>query len=62
MHRDDLTKNDITVQEEFPLTTISKTVTDLLASSGRIDLLRQAISDARREGYISDLVEKTLTG
>jgi predicted transcriptional regulator of viral defense system len=54
VHRDDLTKNDITVQEGLPLTTISRTVTDLLASGGRIDLLRQAISDARREGYISD--------
>jgi predicted transcriptional regulator of viral defense system len=52
VHRDDLTKNDITVQEGLPLTTISKTVTDLLASGGRIGLLRQAISDARREGYI----------
>ncbi len=53
VHRDDLTKNDTTVQEGLPLTTISKTVTDLLASGGRIDLLRQAISGARREGYIS---------
>jgi predicted transcriptional regulator of viral defense system len=54
VHHDDLTKDDITVQEGLPLTTISKTVTDLLASGGRIDLLRQAISDARREGYIGD--------
>jgi predicted transcriptional regulator of viral defense system len=52
VHRDDLTKNDITVQEGLPLTTVSKTVKDLLASGGRIDLLRQAIADARREGYI----------
>jgi predicted transcriptional regulator of viral defense system len=52
VHRDDLTKDDITVQEGLPLTTISKTVTDLLGCGGRIDLLRQAISDARREGYI----------
>jgi predicted transcriptional regulator of viral defense system len=54
VHCDDITKNDITVQEELPLTTISKTITDLLASGGRIDLLRQAISDARREGYIGN--------
>jgi predicted transcriptional regulator of viral defense system len=52
VHHGDLTKNDITVQEGLPLTTISRTVTDLLASGGRIDLLRQAVSDARREGYI----------
>ena len=52
VHHDDLTQSDITVHEGLPLTTISKTVTDLLAAGGRIDLLRQAISDARREGYI----------
>jgi predicted transcriptional regulator of viral defense system len=52
VHHDDLTKSDITVHEGLPLTTISKTVTDLLSAGGRIDLLRQAISDARREGYI----------
>jgi hypothetical protein len=40
VHGDDLIKDDITVQEGLPLTTISKTVTDLLASGGRIDLLR----------------------
>jgi len=54
VHRDDLRTNHITVQEGLPLTTISKTVTDLLASGARVDLLRQAISDARREGYIGD--------
>jgi predicted transcriptional regulator of viral defense system len=54
VHRADLTKDDITVQEGIPLTTISRTVTDLLRSGSRIDLLRQAISDARREGYIRD--------
>ena len=52
VHRADLTKDDITVHEGIPLTTISRTVTDLLRSGSRIDLLRQAISDARREGYI----------
>ncbi|MFN0102348.1 MAG: hypothetical protein ACKV2U_09700 [Bryobacteraceae bacterium] len=52
VHHDDLTKSDITVHEGLPLTSISKTVTDLLAAGGRIDLLRQAIADARREGYI----------
>ena len=33
---------------------ISKTVTDLLKSRGRTDLVRQAISDGRREGFISE--------
>jgi predicted transcriptional regulator of viral defense system len=54
IHRADLTKDDITIHEGIPLTTISRTVTDLLRSGSRIDLLRQAISDACREGYIRD--------
>lgn len=52
LHRDDLTPADIAIYEGLPLTTINKTVMDLLACGARIDLLRHAISDARREGYI----------
>ena len=37
-----------------PVTTIERTITHLLQSGGRTDLLKQAVSDARREGYISD--------
>ena len=37
----------------LPVTTIERTITDLLQSGGRTDLLKQAIFDARREGYIS---------
>jgi hypothetical protein len=50
----------VTVQEGIPVTTISRTVTDLLRSGGRIDLVRQAISDARREGFISDAEARQL--
>jgi hypothetical protein len=35
-------------------TTIARTVADLLTSDCRIDLIRQAISDARREGLVAD--------
>ena len=52
VHREDLRPQDITVHEGIPLTTISKTVADLLKAGERIDLVRQAISDARREGFI----------
>jgi predicted transcriptional regulator of viral defense system len=53
VHYDDLAAEDITVYEGLPLTTVGKTIADLLVSGGRIDLLRQAVSDTRREGYIS---------
>ena len=54
VHRQDLLPEEITVEEGIPLTTISRTVADLLHSNGRIDLVRQAISDARDAGLISD--------
>jgi predicted transcriptional regulator of viral defense system len=60
VHREDLGPEDITVHEGIPLTTISKTVADLLKAGQRIDLVRQAISDARREGFIGDSEAKRL--
>jgi len=51
LHREDMTSREITVQEGLPLTTIAKTRT-FWRPAARIDLLRQAISDARNEGYI----------
>jgi hypothetical protein len=60
VHREDLTAEDVSVQEGIPVTTISRTVTDLLRSGGRTDLVRQAISDARREGFIGDAEAKRL--
>ncbi len=60
LHREDLAPEDMTVEEGIPLTTISRTVADLLRSGGRLDLIRQAISDARREGLIGDDEAKQL--
>jgi predicted transcriptional regulator of viral defense system len=54
VHREDLMAGDITIHEGMPLTTIARTVADLLKSAERIDLIRQAISDARREGFIQE--------
>ena len=60
VHREDLGPQDITVHEGIPLTTISKTVADLLKVGERIDLVRQAISNARREGFTGDSEAKQL--
>jgi predicted transcriptional regulator of viral defense system len=54
VHRGDLSPEDITIHEGMPLTTITRTVSDLLKSGERNDLIRQAISDARREGFIEE--------
>jgi predicted transcriptional regulator of viral defense system len=54
LHRAELKQDDITIVEGLPLTTIARTVADLLKSGGRIDIAKQAIADARREGFISN--------
>jgi predicted transcriptional regulator of viral defense system len=54
LHRRDLSQDDISIQEGVPVTTIDRTVSDLLQSGGRMDLLKQAVADARREGYIRE--------
>ena len=60
LHREDLAPEEVAVEEGIPLTTIGRTVADLLRSGGRIDLIRQAISDARRDGLIRNDEAKQL--
>ena len=51
----------MTTHEGLPDTTVAKTVTDVMATTGRLGLARQAIKDARKEGYISAAELKQLT-
>ena len=60
LHRRDIKLSEITSLEGLPVTTIGRTVTDLLESGGRIDLTRQAIRDAQRQGYINGVEAQTL--
>ena len=60
LHHIDLTDKDIAVHEGIPLTTVGRTVHDLLKSGAKIDLIRQAISDARREGFVEESEAKQL--
>lgn len=60
VHREDLRPEDVTIHEGMPITTIARTIADLLNSGGRIDVIRQAISGARREGFIRDSEAKRL--
>ena len=52
IHHADLQTGDVTVQEGLPITTVGRTVQDMLSSTGQVGMVRQAVSDARREGYI----------
>ncbi|HYL75910.1 MAG TPA: type IV toxin-antitoxin system AbiEi family antitoxin domain-containing protein [Bryobacteraceae bacterium] len=60
LHREDLTPADVSSHEGIPLTAIGRTVVDLLGSGARLDLVRQAISGARREGFIRDAEARRL--
>ena len=62
VHRADLGSDEISLVEGLPITTIDRTVTDLVESGGRVDLARQAITDARKEGFISNAGAQRLRG
>lgn len=53
VHRADVAPGEITRHEGLPITTVARTVEDMLALGGRVPLVKQAISDARREGFIN---------
>ena len=53
IHRGDLVASDVTKHEGLPVTTVAKSVLDVMDASGRLALARQALKEARKEGYIS---------
>jgi len=55
VHRDDLQNDEITLFEGIPTTTVRRTVRDCHRAHLGPALLRQAIEDAQREGYLSPL-------
>ena len=61
IHRGDLLPSDVTTHEGLPVTTIAKSVMDVMEATGRLGLARQALKDARKEGYISAAELQRLT-
>ena len=53
IHRGDLPPSDVTMHEGLPVTTVARSVMDVMERTGRLGLARQAVKDARKEGYIS---------
>jgi predicted transcriptional regulator of viral defense system len=53
IHRGELPASDVTTHEGLPVTTVAKSVLDMMETSGRLGLARQAIKDARKKGYIN---------
>jgi predicted transcriptional regulator of viral defense system len=52
IHHEDLDSSDVTRYEGLPVTTLARTVADVLSSSARIDLVQRAIADAKRARLI----------
>ena len=61
IHRGDLPASDVTTHEGLPVTTVAKSVMDVMETTGRLGLARQAVKDARKEGYITSAELQQLT-
>jgi len=53
IHHADLSLAEIVMHEGLPLTSIGRTVTDILETTGRTALALQVVTEARKEGYVS---------
>jgi predicted transcriptional regulator of viral defense system len=62
IHHADLAPDEVGIVEGLPVTTVARTIDDLLQSGGRIDLAKQAITDSRKEGFISLAEAQRLRG
>lgn len=61
IHRGELPPTYVTTHEGLPVTTVAKSVLDVMETTGRSGLARQAIKDARKEGFISAAELRRLT-
>jgi predicted transcriptional regulator of viral defense system len=53
VHRADLPPGAVTTHEGMPITTIERTIRDILGGTAKVNLALGAIADARREGFIT---------
>jgi predicted transcriptional regulator of viral defense system len=60
VHRADLSTDEIATHEGLPVTAVERSIRDILTDTGKVGLARQAIADARREGYIDEKKAKGL--
>jgi predicted transcriptional regulator of viral defense system len=54
LHPGTLEGKDVQTIEGLPVTTVGKTISDLVVAGARMDILGQAIADGRREGFIEE--------
>ena len=60
IHRADLATDDIQLHEGMPVTTVERSILDVLAATHRSDFARQAITDALHKGLLSPVQASAL--
>lgn len=60
IHFADLAGDEVEVHEGIPITSVTRTVGDLLRAGARADLIDQAVLEARREGFAGDAEARRL--
>jgi predicted transcriptional regulator of viral defense system len=53
IHRADLAEEEVIQHEGIPVTTVERSITDVLSTTHRTDIARKAITDALREGLLN---------
>jgi predicted transcriptional regulator of viral defense system len=60
LHRANLATEDIQLHEGMPVTTVERSILDVLATTHRSDFARQAITDALRKGLLNPTQARAL--
>ena len=60
IHRANLSPQDIGEHEGLPVTTVSRSIMDVLLATHRTDVARQSVSDALREGLLNNAEASSL--
>lgn len=61
IHQADITPGEISEYEGIPVTSVERTIVDILQTTKRVDVARQAIADAKKKGLLKPSNAKELT-
>jgi hypothetical protein len=61
IHHAGITPGEINEYEGIPVTSVERTIVDVLQSTKRVDVARQAIADATKKGLLKPSDAKELT-
>jgi predicted transcriptional regulator of viral defense system len=53
IHQDNLAENEVGQHEGIPVTTVSRSIVDVLSTTHRTEIARQAITEALRDGLLN---------